>query len=265
MTMNTTMGTTLVAGALLLWAWPAGAQAPPERPSDETVKTLIDQVDEGRDKFEGNLDGGFKGSTVKGPRGEVRVAGALQDYQDGTKKLKDRFTPDYAANPEVGTVLTQSMAIDQFMQAQPASMKGRPEWDRQLVNIKRLAQAYSTTFPLPAGATPLRVNDKDVVAAAEGIARAADSLKDSIDDDNLIPKPEKDAAKKDVELLIEQSETVGSKTNDGKPATADVRQLVAQAAKVETFLGGRQMTSITSWQSAKASLARLQQAFGLAP
>jgi len=26
---------------------------------------LIDEVDESRDKFEGNLDGGFKGSTVR--------------------------------------------------------------------------------------------------------------------------------------------------------------------------------------------------------
>jgi hypothetical protein len=48
------------------------------------VKPLIDQVDEGRDKFEGNLDGKFKGSTVRGANGETKVAGALQDYQDNT-------------------------------------------------------------------------------------------------------------------------------------------------------------------------------------
>ena len=47
----------------------------------------------GRDKFEGNLDGQFKASTVRGPSGvETKVAGALQDYQDNTQKLKDRFT-----------------------------------------------------------------------------------------------------------------------------------------------------------------------------
>ena len=84
--------TMLLASALSLWSMPALAQARLERLSDKDVKSLIDQVDEGRDKFEGNLDGEFKGSTLRGPTGETKVAGALQDYQDNTKKLKDRFT-----------------------------------------------------------------------------------------------------------------------------------------------------------------------------
>ena len=131
---------------------PALAQARPERLSDKDVKALIDQVDEGRDKFEGNLDGKFKGSTVRGPNGETKVAGALQDYQDNTQKLKDRFTPDYAASAEVATVLKQSTAIDTFMQGSPSTMKGRSEWDRQTTNLKHLAESYGTTFPIPEGA-----------------------------------------------------------------------------------------------------------------
>ncbi len=39
----------------------------PERLSDKDVKALVDQVDEGRDKFEGNLDGKFKGSILWWP------------------------------------------------------------------------------------------------------------------------------------------------------------------------------------------------------
>ena len=50
----------------------------------------------------------FKGSTLRGPSGETKVAGALQDYQDNTQKLKDRFTADYSASAEVATVLKQS-------------------------------------------------------------------------------------------------------------------------------------------------------------
>jgi hypothetical protein len=262
-TMNTTWGTTLVAGTLALWASSAAAQAPSERPSDKAVKALIQQVDEGRDKFEGNLDGRFKGSIVKGPRGEVKVAGALQDYQDSTQKLMNRFTPEYSANPEVATVLTQSMAIDQFMQAQPSSMKGYPEWGRQLVFVKRLAEAYSTTYPLPEGATPRRLNDKEVVAAAGGIAKSADHLKDSIDDDKAIGKPEKDAAKKDLDVLINQAQTVKSRINDSKPASVEVRQLAAQAAKVEAFLETRFLATTPDWQTVKTSIATLRQAFGV--
>jgi hypothetical protein len=131
--------TILLASALSLWSMPAFAQPRPERLSDKAVRTLIDQVDEGRDKFEGNLDGKFKGSTLRGPGGEVKVEGALQDYQDNTQKLKDRFTPTYAASAEVATVLKQSTAIDSFMQSAASSMQGRSEWDRQTTNLKSLA------------------------------------------------------------------------------------------------------------------------------
>ncbi len=86
---STRSPTILLASTLALWSMPALAQAPLERLSDKDIKTLIDQVDEGRDKFEGNLDGEFKSSTVRGPGGETKVSGALQDYQDNTQKLKD--------------------------------------------------------------------------------------------------------------------------------------------------------------------------------
>src|SRR5262245_1250995 len=175
--------TIFFAGALCLCAIPALAQVPRERLTDKDVKTLIDQVDEGRDKFEGNLDGAFKGSTVRGPNGEVKVSGALQDYQDNTEKLKDRFSSDYAASSEVVTVLRQSTAIDRFMQGSPNDMKGRSEWDRQAANIKRLAEAYGTTFPFPDGATGRRMNDKETAATAVAIAAAADRFKDDLDKD----------------------------------------------------------------------------------
>ncbi len=121
----------LFVSALTPWAVPGFAQAP-ERLSDKDVKALIDQVDEGRDKFEGNLDGQFKGSTLRGPAGETKVAGALQDYQDSTKKLQERFNADYSASAEVATVLKQSTPIDTFMQGASSAMKGRSEWDRQV-------------------------------------------------------------------------------------------------------------------------------------
>ena len=142
----------LLIGALALVATSAFAQPPAERLPDKDVKALIDQVDEGRDKFEGNLDGEFKGSTIRNANGETRVSGALQDYQDSTKKLKDRFTSDYSASAEATTVLKQSSAIDAFMRRQPGTMKGRSEWDRQAANMQRLAAVYGATFPLADGA-----------------------------------------------------------------------------------------------------------------
>jgi hypothetical protein len=256
----------LLASALSLWSIPALAQARPERLSDNEVKSLIAQVDDDRDKFEGNLDGQFKASTLRGPAGETKVAGVLQDYQDNSKKMKDRFTPDYAASAEVATVLKQSTAIDTFMQGSPSAMKGRSEWDRQTTSLKRLAEAYGTTFPLPEGAGVRRMNDKETAAAASAIATAANRLKSDLDKDKTLAKPDKDAAKRDVEVVITLANTIKSRASDGKPATGEVRQLIEQVAKVQTFIGAHPMpASATNWQAVQDSLTKLQQAFGLTP
>ena len=155
----------VMAGVFIIAASGAAAQRG-ERLSDKEVKQIIDAVDTGRDKFEGNLDGGFKGSTLRGPNGETKVSGALQDYQDSTKKLQERFTADYSASAEAATVLKQSMQIHAFMTGPKSPAKGRNEWDRQTTNLRRLAEAYGTTFPLPDGATIRRMNDKESAAAA---------------------------------------------------------------------------------------------------
>jgi len=254
----------LLAGALALWSVPTLAQAPPQRLSDKDVKTLIDQVDEGRDKFEGNLDNQLKNSTIRGPNGETNVSKVLQDYQDNTKKLQERFTNNYSAGPEVATVLKQAAGIDKYMQGTSSVMKGRSEWDHQASSLKHLAEAYGATFPLTEGATVHRMNDKETAAAAAVIASAADRFKDNLDKASTVSKDDKNAAKKDVDLLIKQAETVKDRTSDGKPATAEARQLVQQAAKVQTFVGAHQVpAAMADWQTVQASLGQLKQAFGL--
>jgi hypothetical protein len=262
MKLNHSARLVLLAGALASWSAPTSAQTA-ERLSDKDVKALLEQVDEGRDKFEGNLDGAFKSSTLRSATGEAKVSTVLQDYQDNTKKLKERFTADYAAGLEVAAVLKQSTAIDRFMQAAAASMKGRSEWDRQVVNVKRLAEVYGTVFPLADGATVRRMNDKETASAAAAIATAGDAYKKGIDKATALPKPDRDAAKKDAELLIKQANAVKSRINGGQPATGELRQLVEQSVKIQTFVGSHDMAAAaTSWQAVQTSLGKLQQAFG---
>jgi hypothetical protein len=254
-----------VAGTGALFPSSAFAQAAAERPADKDVKALIDQVDEGRDKFEGNLDGKFKGSTIRNANGETKVSGALQDYQDSTQKLKERFTADYAASAEVSTVLKQSGAIDGFMRRQAASMKGRPEWDRQAANLQRLAVAYGATFPLADGAVVRRMNDKETAATAEANAEASDRFKSDLDRATGMAKADKDAAKKDAELVGKQANLVKSRAGDGKPAGSEMRLLVAQLAGLQPLVDKHSLSGTTNWQSMQASLGKLQQAYGLKP
>ena len=147
----------VIVATLILAASPAAAQIV-ERLSDKEVKELLDEVDTGRDKFEGNLDGGFKGSTLRGPQGETKVSGALQDYQDSTKKLKDRFTPDYSASAEVATVLKQSMQIEasRALVYECARAGDEGDWDR-LNLLASMAKCFASDVAMRATTDAVQV------------------------------------------------------------------------------------------------------------
>ena len=60
--------------------------------------------------------------------------------------VRDRYRSDYAASQEVTTVLRQGSAIERHMRQQGAGMKGASEWDATAADLKRLVEAFSTTF-----------------------------------------------------------------------------------------------------------------------
>ena len=162
-------------------------------------------------------------------------------------------------------MLKQSTAIDAFMQRSASTMKGRSEWDRQTANLKRLAEAYGTTFPLPEGGIARRMNDKETAAAAGAVAEAVGRFKTDLDRATGLTKPEEDAAKEDLDLVSKQANLVKSRVNDGRPASSEMQTLAAQVAGLQVFVDAHPLPSMTNWQTVQASLAKLEQAFGLTP
>ena len=252
----------------LVWAV---VPAPPfagqggERQSDKDVKQIIEDVNQARDRFEDQLDGKLKSSTLRGERGEVNVEKYLDDLQENVKRLKDRFTENYAASKEVEAVLRQGSDIDTYMKAQPNDLKGQSEWDRMAQQLGRLADAYGATFPLPAGAAVRRINDKEAAETAEQVVKAADQLKKQINNDASLTKAAKDAVKEDIDTLIQQAKQVKSRAAGSKPATAEVRDLVIMAGKVGTFVQQNTLGPgvASAWQAIQTPMTKLQQAYGM--
>jgi hypothetical protein len=255
----------LLVGALAWLPAPAAAQTLPERQSDKAVKALLEQIDEARDKFEGNLDGSLKNSTLRNETKEVSVSAFLQDLQDNTKKLKDRFNENYAASAEVEVVLKQGTAVDGFMQRSPNVSKGRSEWDHLAATLKSLAGIYGTTFPLPEGAAVRRMNDRETADAAGALADAANKFKDAVNQDKTLAKPDKESAKKTADGLNQAAKTLKSRLSDSKPATAELKSVVDMASQLAAFNTAHPLP-LTAASSAdiKAALGKIQQSFGMA-
>jgi len=254
----------MAVGLVAVWPLPALAQ-PAERLSDKEVKNLIEQVDQARDKFEGNLDDKFKSSTIRGATRETSVSAFLQDLQDNVSKLKDRFTDDYSASAEADTVFKQTTGLNTYMQTATVT-KGRSEFDKLVATLKSLAAAYDTTFPLPEGAVVRRMNDKEVAAAAAAIANAADQYKKQIDlDKTALAIADKERGKKAADDLIKAAQTLKSRIEDGKPASAEAQAVVKLTAALEAFNAPRPVTAgAAALSMARTAVGKLQQAFHLA-
>ena len=242
-------------------AWAQSGQ----RLADQDVKKVIEAVNETRDRFEDQLDGGLKNSILRGPKGEVRVRDYLDDFQKDVEALRDRFSPQYAASNEAAAVLTRGTAMHAFMSARPREIKGGSEWDRLSQELSRLAEVYRTTFPLPDGATVRRFNDAEAASTADAVARQADLLKKEIGREKSVDKSQRDSVRRDLDQLMKQAKTVKSRASGGKPATAEVRQVLALSATVGTFMQGKQLTpgTLAAWGAMRAPLDRLAQAYGM--
>jgi hypothetical protein len=252
----------VVVGAGLFLTVPV-ARAGSDRLTDKEVKNVIEQVYEARDKFEGRLDGKVKNAVVRNSTGEVRVETALEDFQKEVERLKERYTDEYSASAEVQALLVRANAIDRLMKSQPSDIKGANDWDQLAKQLRALAGAYRTTFPLPDGAPVRRINDAEAAASASTLISQAEQLKRVVNSDSTLAKADKESLKSDVDAVIKQAKALQSRLKDSKPATADARALLEKIGALTR--DGRKLppTVLTGIGGLRAPLATINQAFGL--
>jgi len=252
-----------LVGALVA-PWTLRAQTA-ERLSDKDVKALFEEVEHRRDRFEDALDGGFKNSIVRGPRGEANVKKYLDDFQREVGQAKDRFKPDYAASTEVRAALTRGAEIDGFVRSQPSQFKGASEWDRLAVELRRLAGVYGASFPLAQDAAVRRINDKEAAATAEQLAAQAGLFKKAVGNDKALTAAERDSLKRSADDLGKAAKSVKSRASSGKPATGEARQVFDLVSSIERSPAAQKFSpaTLSSWGVMRSNLSKLEQAFNL--
>ena len=251
--------------AVLLVASSASA----DRLNDKSVKQLLERIDNERDRFEDQLDGKLKRSIIRGPGGEVNVEKYLDDLQENVDKLKDRFTPQYAASAEVTTVLRQATDIQRYMSTLPPNFDGASEWTRLAASLGELAANYGATLPLTEGKQARRFNDSEVKKAAEAVAKGADQFKKDLDSslkkDKTVDKATREAAVKEADGLKQDAQKLASLVGDGRPASGEAKALLDSASRIRAAGSGRALSPAaqTAWGSVEDGLDKVALAFAL--
>jgi hypothetical protein len=253
-----------LAVTALCWTAPALAA---DRLTDKDVKSLVARIEHDRDRFDNALDGKLKNSILRGPSGEVKIADFLNDFQESIDRLEERLKPDYAASAEAATLLRRATAIHRMFREQPSGVRGESEWSRLETDVKALAVAYGTDFPLPENATVRRIGDGELAAAIDAIAVIGNQLKKSLDTDlkkdATIDKTARQAMVSEADGLSKDAKALRGRVKDGRPSSAEAERLLARAAKVQSIVDAHQMpTATTAWTTATAGLQTVASAYG---
>jgi len=259
----------IVFSAVAVMAFVAMPVVFADRLNDRDVKSLIDRVNDERDRFEDQLDGKLKSSILRGPGGEVNVSRFLDDLQENIGKMKDRFKPEYAASAEVTAVLRQGSDIQRFMAKQPANYDGASEWKRFEASLTELATAYSVKLPLGETQTARRMNDREVKVIAEELANTAGRFKNDFDAtlkvDKAVPPATRQAELKELDGLKSDAEKLANVVGEGRPSSGEAKALLDRTARVRTITAPRTLSPAAqkSWQGFETGLAKVAEAFGM--
>lgn len=256
----------VAAGATLAALFSVAALAQSARPSDKQVEQLIGELQKSAQTFERALDSNLKKATVRGPGGEVAVEMFLKDFKTDMQRMDERFDAKYAASAELLAVLRRAGGLDTFIDGQPASLKGRSEWDSYSATLNELATAYGSSFPMKADNPPRRMNDLEIEQASDAAVKNGQALRKSLS--SVYGKENKDAikaAQTEIDAMTKAAKGLKARVDDDKPASGEAVVFVEAVEKVQTALGERALTgdAKTAADGITASVSKVKQAFAI--
>ena len=165
-------------------------------------------------------------------------------------------------------MLRQASGIHRFFRQQPAGTRGESEWNRLESDLKVLAAAYGTDFPLAENATVRHRRSRARRFGRRSRAHA-DRVKKSLDTelkkDTAMSKEARGAIVSEVDQLVKDAKGLKDRVKDGNPSSAEAERMLGGATKLQAFLDTHQVpASAGSWASVTGPLQSVASAYGAA-
>ncbi len=258
----------LAAFVVLALGLPLGAGAA-ERMTDEQVKRLVQDIDGGFEVWKQALEKkDLDDVVISSAERTVKVKDFLKDFEKSIDQLKDRFRPDYAATPEVLTLLRRGTDVE--MRNRRQGLTPDSAWVALAAKLAALARAYSVGWPIEGmDVRPARLNDGELAAKVAQLETAAKQLRGDSEKaakaNKSVDKPSRESLKGSIQQLEQMAKDVRSRIKDDMPAAVEVGQLFSQAGKVRDALTALSLASAVgpSWQGVDSGIAVLARAFDL--
>jgi len=115
------------------------------RLSEVDLNQLIQQIENGGDKFRVSLTDAFFQRPYDRTTSEGNMNDALRGFKRATDQVRIRFDARQLVADDVRRLLDQAQPLDNFMRSNPLTDNARNNWSELRSNLSTLANAYNVT------------------------------------------------------------------------------------------------------------------------
>ena len=240
-----------------------------ERMTDEQVKKLIEDIDDGYKTWKQDLEkNNLDDAVITSADRTIKVKDFLKDFDKSIETLKDRFKPEYAASPEALNLLRRGSDVE--LRNRRQGTPGSSAWTALGSKLTALGQAYGVGFPaLSMQALPARLNDRELSAKVQRMENATKALRSDSDKaakaNKAIDKATRESLKGSLQQMEQMAKEVRTRIEGDRPGAVEVGQLLGQAASVRDTQKKLALSSAgaPAWQQIDATAEALSRAYDL--
>ena len=254
----------------------------PYRLSDKEVERILKRIESQANTFRHSLDAALDRSRLNGTNREDDINAFIKNFDEQTKRLRDRFDDHKSVAADVEAVLNRAADIDQFMRRQRLSERVQNDWSNLRASLDELAAAYNVTWrwegvavlaPTTVTGTtvglPYRLSDKEVEQILHRIEQQSgkfrESLDSALDRSRLNSSDREDDINAFIKEFDQEVRRLHDRFDERKSVSADVQTVLDRAARVDGFMRRRGLTekAQNDWLALRASLNQLAEVYGV--
>ena len=245
------------------------AQTKPYRVSDRQVQYLLNRIEQRTDIFKRNLDSALDNSRLDGTDTEDMINGYVNDFENATDALKEKFDAKESVGSDVQDVLNRASYINSFLQRNRLSTTAQRNWVSVRTDLNTLARYYTVSWDWrnPVQPTvvrnPYRVNDSQVQALLSNIETKTDTFKRtvnrSLDRSRINNTNSEDAINGFITDFENSTNRLKQRFDARKSVASDVEDVLMKANAINGFLRDYQLNRNVQnqWDSLRTDLNTL--------
>lgn len=266
----------------------AQAQRRTYRLSGAQVNQLIRRVEMSTERFQGSLSDALDRGSDAGTMNAGDINNYVQNLQNATAQLRDRFNRRVAAAADVQNVLQQASLVNGFLLNNRMNMRVQNDWSLVRTDLNALARAYGVTwdwnqqtgstygtpgYGYPTTTTtgqPYRLSDAQIDALLRRISVESDRFRNDLG--NALDRSRYDNTRAEdninqfVSDFADATAQLRSRFDSRRSVSSDVEGVLRQATYIDDFMRRHSLgyRAVNDWSALKSDLNQLASAYNVA-